>query len=394
MVGCPNRLSKAGYPAAELLALGLPVRLESYSAAFGNNSEPLTVTSVSDLQLGHANAADFQIPHGYHNLRDTKGLSARLGGKGYASPQTMRLSDIRAGVPEAPMEQPMTVLSQDLSVAGQRVPSIPQCLPATFASQIAMETDQLFYDDVRFLINSICSRLSLPTGSSGTMLVNWLDQWAASPLVADQGDGLFCVMRDLPDPTAAPPDPGGEGLLDKLAERQARAAMVDGSIGSKVSMNPGLLFPGDQRSLGKPAGARFDFLPPGSQAQLRDLFLEQRIGQFTLTYPTSTSPTTTFYGLIGMQLSDIEFTLHIDNTQPLTNLDCDNNAIRMHIALPSARADANIGRWPTGCILRRWAPRGWSVSLFPFCVDWGRRSCSQVSFCSATTRTCGWRLPT
>ena len=371
MVGCPNRLSKAGYPAAELLALGLPVRLESYSAAFGNSSEPLTVTSVSDLQLGHPNAADFQIPHGYHNLRDTKGLSARLGGKGYASPQTMRLSDIRAGVPEAPMEQPMTVRSQDLSVAGQRAPSIPQCLPATFASQIAMETDQLFYDDVRFLINSICSRLSLFTGSSGTMLVNWLDQWAASPLVADQGDGLFCVMRDLPDPTAAPPDPGGEGLLDKLAERQARAAMVDGSIGSKVSMNPGLLFQVTNALSVNPPGARFDFLPPGSQAQLRDLFLEQRIGQFTLTYPTSTSPTTTFYGLIGMQLSDIEFTLHIDNTQPLTNLDCDNNAIRMHIALPSARADANIGRWPTGLYFAALGASGLVCFFVPFLCGLG-----------------------
>ena len=237
---------------------------------------------------------------------------------------------------------------RDVQGTVPELPGIPQCLPATFASQLAMETDQLFFNDLRFLINNICVRLGSFSGSSGTIVVNWLDQWAGSPQVGSGADGFFCLMRDPPDPSTAPPSTGGNGLLDKLAERQARAALVDGTIGSQVSMPPGLLAQVvNVLSISDP-GSRFDALPPAAQVQLRELYLEQRIGTFSLSYPTSTSPTTTFYGLIGMQLSDIEFTIHIDNSQPMTSLDSDNNAIRTHLALPSARANANIGRWPTG----------------------------------------------
>ena len=70
-------------------------------------------------------------------------------------------------------------------------------------------------------------------------------------------------------------------------------------------------------ALALPPNQRFDSMAPLVHAQVREAFLIQRIGEFTVTYPTSTSPTTTFYGLIGMQLSDIEFALHVDNTQPL-----------------------------------------------------------------------------
>jgi hypothetical protein len=233
-----------------------------------------------------------------------------------------------------------------------------------------METDQLFYDDVRFLINGICTRLSSFTGSGGTLLVDWLNQWAGSSLVADGCDGLFCVMRDAPKiPTTY--DPGGRGVLDRLAERQVRAAMVDGSITSKVTMDPSLLAQVTNALLVNPPEQRFDSLSLASQNQLRDLYLNQRMGQFTITYPTSSSPSVTFYGLIGVQLSDIEFTLHIDNTQPLTNLDCDNNAIRMHIALPSARGDANIGRWPTGLYYLALGASGVICFFVPFLCSLG-----------------------
>jgi hypothetical protein len=72
-----------------------------------------------------------------------------------------------------------------------------------------------------------------------------------------------------------------------------------------------------------------------------------------------------FYDLITMQLSDIEFTLNIDHTQPLTSLDADNNAIRMHLALPAARGNANMLRWPTGKYFLVLGTSGVACFFFP-----------------------------
>lgn len=183
-------------------------------------------------------------------------------------------------------------------------------------------------------------------GSGGTIDVNWLDQWANSASVTGDDDGLFCFLRDVPDLAASPIYAGGTGLLDRLAERQARAGMVDGSITSQVTMSPGLLSQVVSALAIGEAARRFDTMPLAAQVELRELYLAQRIGAFTVSYPTSSSPETVFYGLINMQLSDIEFTLHIDYTHPVTSLDADNNAIRMHLALPAVRGNART--WGAG----------------------------------------------
>ena len=366
LVGCPDRLSKSGLEIAKLEELGLPLRVESYSAMAGHANEPLVVSTITDLKLGHATRKDFEVPREYHDLRDTKGLSEKVGPRGFQAGRG-RISDTRSGYSDyeraatnsAPSDRQAAVAASSVGIR------IPQCLPSTFAAQIAMDTDQIFYDDLRFILNNVFSRLSSFSGSGGTLNVDWLNQWANSPAVALGNDGLYCLMRDPMDLSQNPPYLGGNGLLDKLAENKARAAMVDGSITSLgLSMPPALL---SQviAALGQAPNQRFDSMTPVAQAELRELYLTQLIGQFTVTYPTSTPSTTTFYGLINIQLSDIEFTLNINNSQPIASLDVDNNAIRMHLALPSVSGNANVARWPTGLYWAVLAATGLACFFLP-----------------------------
>jgi hypothetical protein len=273
LVGCPDRLGKTGFPSAEMLALGLPVRVESYSFAFGNSQQPLVTSTVTNLKHIFAKPSDFAVPKGYDNLRDTQTLSAGLGPDSFQSPQTMSLSDIRPGQINTIEDAPGIA---DFSPTPE-LPGIPSCLPSTFAAQLAMDTDQLFYNDLRFIINNICDRLGFFVGSGGTINVNWLDQWTTSKKVSDGDDGLFCFLRDMPDLSGSPIYPGGKGLLDKLAERQVRAAMVDGSITSQVTMSPALLSQVVSALAIGEAARRFDSMPLGAQVELRELYLTQRI---------------------------------------------------------------------------------------------------------------------
>lgn len=353
LVGCPTRLKKSGVDVDRLEQLGLPVRMESYAA--GHAREPLVVSTITDLKLGHATRKEFEVPESYHDLRDTSGLAKRVGQRGFQAGGG-RLSLSRAGYTE--YNRPTQAKTPAASVAySSSTIRLPQCLPSTFAAQVALDTDQLFYDDVRFLINNLLSRLSSFSGSGGTLLVDWLNQWTNSGNVAAGDDGLYCLMH-----TSAL----GTGLLDKLAESKVRGAMIDGSITSIGLTMPAALLAQVTAALLLPANQRFDSLPAASQTQLRDLYLVQLIGQFTVTYPTSTPSTTTFYGLINVQLSDIEFNLNLNYTKPMTSLDADNNAIRMHLALPAVTGSANIARWPTALYWAVLGATGLACLFLPF----------------------------
>ena len=343
VVGCPDRLGKSGLDVAKLEELGLPVRVESYSSTSEHANESLVVSTATDLQIGHARSKDFEVPPKYQDLRKINGKSDKTGAKRHKA-GSGRISEFRSGYSDYEWQKTGKKSSdyQGAVTAAVGIP-FPECLPSTFAAQIAMETDQIFYDDLRFIINIVVSRLSSFSGSGGTLNVDWLNQWANSPAVHHGDDGLFCLMRDPMDLSQSPPYLGGAGLLDKLAESRARAAMLDGSITSiGLSMPPGLL------SQVIAAVGRFDSMDPAAQAQLRELYLTQLLGQFAVSYPTTTPSSTVFYGLMNVQLSDIEFGLNINYSQPMTSLAVDNNAIRMHLALPSVSGDANVARWPTG----------------------------------------------
>jgi hypothetical protein len=352
LVGCPDRLGKSGLEVAKLEELGLPLRLESYSSVARDVDEPLVVSTVTNLEIDRALSEDFRVPSKYQDLRNPKRKSDKTAAKGFKA-GSGRISDFRPGYPDSERTQAGTAPPDDQGavIARSAGLGIPQCLPSTFAAQIAVETDQILYDDLRFVINNVVSRLSSFSGSGGTLNVDWLNQWANSPNV--QGsvsgkDGLYCLLRDPMDLSQNPPYLGGQGLLDKLAESRVRAAMLDGSITSIGLSMPSALLSQVTAALVLAPNQRFDSMAPVAQAQLRELYLTQLIGQFAISYPTSTPSSTVFYGLMNVQLSDIEFTLNINYSQPMTSLVVDNNAIRMHLAFPSVTGGANVARWPTG----------------------------------------------
>ena len=371
LVGCPDRWSKSGLDVTKLEELGLPVRVEAYSSGAGHANEPLVVSTVTDWQVGHANSKDFEVPRGYQDLRKMGGQTGASDAKGLLAGKG-RISGMRPGYSDSGRVQTDKGSSEfggEVAARSAGGIRIPQCLPSTFAAQIAVETDQVLYDDLRFIINNVFARLSSFSGSGGTLKVDWLTQWANSPAVAHGEDGLYCLMRDPMDLSQNPPKLGGTGLLDKFAESKARAAMLDGSITSiGLSMPPALLSEVNA-ALAQPPNQRFDSMSPAAQAQVRELYLTQLLGQFTVTYPASTPSTTAFYGLINVQLSDIEFTLNINNSQPMTGLDVGNNAIRMHLALPSVSGSANVARWPTDLYWAVLGATGLACIILPFlCV--------------------------
>ena len=367
LVGCPDRLRRSGLDASRLEELGTPVRVESHASVAGEGREPLVISTATELRLGQARSADFEVPSEYHDLRDVQTLAARLGPRGFKG-SSGRLSSLRSGGSkdqQTDLGRPVNPAPAGSAYIYNPI-RIPQCLPSTFAAQIAVETDQALYNDLRFLINNVFSRFSSFSGSNGVLKVDWLSQWASSPNVLAGDDGLFCLMRDPANLTQSPPHLGGTGLLDKLAENKARAAMLDGSITSIGLSLPPALLAQVVAALATSPNQRFDSLPPDSQAQLRDLYLTQLIGQFTVTYPTSTPATTTFHGLINVQLSDVEFTIGINYTQPMTSLDTGNNVIRTHFALPAVTGTANIARWPTGLYWAALGATGLACLFLPF----------------------------
>jgi len=385
VMGCPDALAESGLLNREVLDLGVPLRIETYSPQFGGLEHPLVTVTIDSIAFHGAKSEDFQQPSAYSDLRDSRRLAANLEPHGYTAPNPASLDDLRSGrspVGQTPSDvNPVDVDPNTGPPAGG--PStdtlrVPQCLPATFGSQVAMVTEQSFYSDIQFLLNQIFKRLDQFQGSEGTLTVNWLEQWTNSKPVKDKEDGLFCVLRDRPeDDPPGTPNPGGLGLLDKLAERQVRKALINGTLASQVTLSPVQLYY-VTNVMGRPPAQRYAALPGGIQTQIRDLYLNERIGKFSFTYATSTSPTTTFHGLVGVQLSDIEFSIAIHNTEPVETLEILNKTIHMVVNLPNASGAANIGRWPTGLyflalgasgLLCFWVPP--ACAAMPYVADVG-----------------------
>src|SRR5262249_4798948 len=152
-------------------------------------------------------------------------------------------------------------------------------------------------DDLAFFINQVARRLEKFEGTGGNLTIDWLDQFAAS--AADkskeggQGDGLFCLLRDAA---------GGQGFLDRLAGRQARQAIANGTLISQLDLTPSLLL-SLASVMGLTPDRRFDALSPAIRAEVRELYLKQRLGRISVDYPTSTDTSTTFFDLLNVKLS-------------------------------------------------------------------------------------------
>jgi hypothetical protein len=82
LVGCPDRFGAAGFPVAEVLAHGTPVRVEGYSLLYGIANEPLTITAATGFHAGPAHPSVFTIPAGYIDLRNADGIKPGTSGPG------------------------------------------------------------------------------------------------------------------------------------------------------------------------------------------------------------------------------------------------------------------------------------------------------------------------
>jgi hypothetical protein len=364
LLGCADELERAGLPTERLLSLGIPVRSEVWR---GNNETPLVRGDIRHLELREADPSVFAVPEGYIDMRNAPELERQFG---TAPPFTGKLADFRRG--GARVQRPMmrttgyVIGNTIIRPADEPVPQpggtapdprrtdnldIPQCLPSTFGAVVALAVEQRLLDDIRLVMNQVIKRLDSFSGSGGNLLINWLEQWSNTPTVIGGRDGLFCLMREAPTPSS----PGGHGLLDRLALRQARRAMADGTIGSQIPLDPALLFEVVNVIGSKPPDQRFDALLPASQVQVRERYLNERLGKIALTYKTSTKPAETFYGLTNIQLSDIDFDITFNESgdelgarkDRLTQLDTGNGEIKLHLELDHARGTANVGRWPT-----------------------------------------------
>jgi hypothetical protein len=375
IVGCPECLSRAGFPARELTEIGFPVRTE---IRIHDDVEPLLVARIERLKLRRIASNAFEIPDEFLDLRNREEITA-LYPKGWTAP-SVRASSFRRGYirtkggdihpsdhdPHHRPDEPSRPPAGDTTDGSH----IPQCLPSTFGSVVSLAVEQGLLDDVRFLANEVFRRLDSFEGKNGNITVDWLEQWRQhadpNPVSDRSQDGLWCLFMSKPG--------GGEqgGLLFRMATRQARRAMADGTIGSQIPMNPTLLFEVVSALGTQPPEERFDKLKPDDQARVRDLYLEERIGKLKLTYKQGTSPTKTFHDLMMIQLSALEFDVKIGRERALTVLDTTSSGeIFMHIDLPHVRGEANIGRWPTGLYFVALAAGGITCAFVPFLCSLG-----------------------
>lgn len=368
MVGCPMHRGSSDLQALVKGKLGFPLRTEIYSAAFGTADAPLVTHTVGAIGIQTAKAEDYRVPERYTDMR---GASAASQSSRHSHSVNLRKargnSRKRASTQASRAANPAAPVAKDSGFVGVTSGvKIPQCLPSTLGAQIAVEVEQLLMDDIKFLGNAVLSRLNEFDGQNGSVVIDWLAQWAASPAVAGGDDGLYCLLRDPADLTANPPVLGGQGLLDAYAERRVRAAMLDGSILSLGLILPGALQLAITNALASSPAQPFDSLDPTSQAQLRELFLMQLIGSFSVNFPTSTPTSTVFHGLVNVKLEDLEFKVDLRNTSPITALDLGDNLIHLQIELPYVYGNANVLRWPTGLYWAVLGVDGLGCLFFPF----------------------------
>ena len=334
--------------------LGVPLKGEVYFSTSGGGftKSPVTRFALKKISLREVSPREFAVPDRYVDLRDPTRGKKQAKRKMCKSPLAKRLSGYRpvkrGGVVLCDATSscscaPSTAWSQTTVgamplVLKQVDPEMPQCLPSTYGSIVAVEVEQALMDDLRFIINQISKRLKGFGGSEGKITIDWLDQFRQYSDDLGNGDGLYCLLRDGTGK--------GKGLLDQMAEREVRRIMVKGPVPpwlmsvspteiASVMNNPSI-----------PSEERFDRLPPTTQAAMREQYLMQRIGSLHLTYPESTSKEV-WHRLLTIWLWDIEFDLEINRSEIVDTLSVDNNQVHLVIKLPAASGHATVGRTPS-----------------------------------------------
>lgn len=370
-------LEELGLPLGELAIHGLPATVETWLVdGTGKRLAKLARHRVAIRAIGPIDAAVFAIPSGFRDLRDGK---PKNNGKTW-HPLRIRHRRLRrtrvARQARASARQQATIGSlvpPRFEFATE--PALPECLPATLQVATALEIRQHLLDAIRYLVNTMTRRLATVSGSrvdpgdpdntDVELTVDWLAQLERFHRDrGDDGDGLFCLLRDPPpegDATA-----GGSGLLDRLARTLARELIAaedpiplggaDDPIALPQAIEDEISTIADDDAIAPED--RFDALSAASQAAVREAVLARRIAtidyRFDGDFGERVWPYES-YDLIHakLQLERLDVAFRDDDairTLAITLQDGDANRPRIEFELALARFDATIAmdRWPGG----------------------------------------------
>jgi len=215
---------------------------------------------------------------------------------------------------------------------------------------MSFELEEQFLDDVKDLSNQASSLLTSFSGDHGTLNINWLDQLQALNQSSNGSIGLFCLLHN---PSTSPcsdtpgdPSQGGGALLDTVAVNALQKLLLAGAVNPGVSISAALQQAWTQ-ALQEPSAQRWPALTPCQQAGLRDAYVEQKLGNIAISYPSTIGPNTILDGLLEWQVTDISFEVDINRTQVVTTLAITGpNDVQCVIDLPKVSGKAWLETYP------------------------------------------------
>ncbi|MGB8193157.1 MAG: hypothetical protein WCF67_14610 [Chitinophagaceae bacterium] len=351
ILGCDDKMKEAGVSLKALREYGIPVKGKLYYQTGQREWVRITSFELSDIKVEKAADGVFDIPPKYTDLRDYNKKFTRDGKQHYPGP-AVRVKDAIDPEfiykPRFPRDDANDEPRPTHGQTGAALTAVnnelrfPECFPSTYASLVANDVDEKVLDDIKWLVNGVTKRLSGFSGSGGNVDIDWLAQFgtASAALGGGPGSGLFDIMRD---PT------GHLGLLDKMATKNVQQLLVDGTITADLNFSgQAALLANVNTSLGLPGDQRWDSLSAGNQFTLVELYVEQRLAHFKLTYPASVGWQTVFHGLVKFKIDDIEFSIAINNKPVISTLQFDPDSIHLVIDLDNVTGKGWLTRAATG----------------------------------------------
>ena len=175
LIGCSDRMSKAGLDLSAVAETGIPVKGEVFMERGRQTWEKMSSFTVSDLQLVESKDDMFSIPGGYKDLRDADQRDKRNDQRTYFGP-SVQLSDYRKHVGRSPVGGGYTGVYPpgdqeccgDDTAADQPKDNainreagglrFPSCLPETYGALLSSLVDEKLLDDIKYIANGISKR--------------------------------------------------------------------------------------------------------------------------------------------------------------------------------------------------------------------------------------------
>jgi hypothetical protein len=232
----------------------------------------------------------------------------------------------------------------------EEVPGPLGYLVTTPNALVSLELEQQFLDDVRVLSNQASSLLTSFNGDHGTLTINWLEQLQQLDQSSGGTKGLYCLMHN-PSTTPCSDAPGdssqgGGALLDTVAVNALQKLLLAGAPNPGVTISAALQQAWAQ-SLQAQKAQRWSTLTLCQQAELRDAYVEQKLGNIAINYPNTIGPNTILDGLLEWRVTDISFEVDINQTEVVTALAITSpNEVQCVIDLPRVAGKAWLDTYP------------------------------------------------